>query len=155
MRCSRFARGIPLRLVVLSGLLALPGMLVAQGPYKAVTAEDVVKLEFAYYYTPDKAYREVDFEWTFTETGFVLKAGKGSIPADLRNRLLPPDTDAEEIRGHWKIDDREGTRLVLTNIKAGDQPGNQDVALPIYRTAPTIVRIGLPQYVFRVKNPLR
>lgn len=57
---------------------------------------------------------------------------------------------ADEIRGLWKLEGGEGQRLVLTEIKAGDKIGKDNVSLRIYKTAPTVVRIGEPQFVFGV-----
>jgi hypothetical protein len=109
--------------------------------YGPVTEGDVVNLR-----RPDS-----DFEWTFTKTEFVLKKSKGAIPADLTDKLLPGGTTADEIRGKWQLIRQDGQRLVLTEIKAGDKPGNKEVSLKIYRTAPYIIRIGEPeQYVFSV-----
>jgi hypothetical protein len=74
------------------------------------------------------------------------------IPADLRQRLFPADKaptadDAAEIRGRWTLDSKKGT-LILTEVAADKLAGRKSVKLPIYRTAPTVVRIGEVQYVF-------
>lgn len=122
----------------------------AQGQYSPVSEANVVDLTLNHYFTPDKKSHTPDFEWTFTKTEFVLKKGKGAIPTDLVEKLLPKGATADEIRGQWKVVDKEGQRLVLTEIKAGDKAGNQNVSLSIYKTAPTVVRIGEPQYVFGI-----
>jgi hypothetical protein len=122
----------------------------AQGKYAEVTDADVVALKLNHYFGADKKGRDRDFEWTFTKTEFVVKKGKGAIPADLMERLLPAGAAADEIRGKWKLEGKDGKKLVLTEIKAGDTAGKKDVSLVIYRTAPTVVRIGNPQYVFGV-----
>lgn len=123
----------------------------AQGTFSPLTDANIVSLNFNHYFTPDRKAHDADFEWTFTKTEFVLKHGKGAIPADLLERLMPAGTTADEIRGQWKLGDaKEGQRLVLTEIKAGEKAGNKGVSLIIYKTAPTVVRIGQPQYVFGI-----
>ncbi|MEY2613501.1 MAG: hypothetical protein RL069_2313 [Planctomycetota bacterium] len=122
----------------------------AQGQYSPVSEANIVDLTLNHYFTPDKKSHTPDFEWTFTKREFVLKKGKGAIPADLVEKLLPKGATADEIRGQWKLADKEGQRLVLTEIKAGDKGRNKEVSLSIYKTAPGVVRIGEPQYVFGI-----
>lgn len=125
------------------------GAVAAQGPYPPVTGADLPRLRLNHYFDSDKRYRERDFEWTFDKTGFVVRAGSGGIPADLLAKLLPPKATATEVRGKWELVERDGARwLLLTDIRAGATAGNANVTLPIYRTAPTVVRVGSPQYVF-------
>jgi hypothetical protein len=133
-----------------SFLLLGLGHMDAQGRYSPVTEADVVKLQFNHYFTPDNKGHDPDFEWTFTEKEFVLKKGKGAIPKDLLEKLLPKDVTADEIRGKWKLEAENG-KLVFSDIKAAEKEGNKDVKFRIYRTAPTVIRIGEPQYVFGVK----
>ena len=119
-----------------------------QGKYAPVTADDVPTLQLNHYFTgAKKGGRTADFEWTFTKDGFTIKKGKAAIPADLLAKLLPEKATADEITGKWKVD---AGRLVLTDIRAGETKGKESVELPIYRTAPTVVRVGEPQYVFGV-----
>jgi hypothetical protein len=119
--------------------------LAAQGEYSPITADEVVKMKFIHYY-PDKKFREADFEWSFTKTEFVVKKGKGPIPADLLGQLLPDGKAADEVRGKWAFDPKRG--LVLTEIKAGDVAGKKEVTVVLFKTAPTIIRTGGTQYVF-------
>lgn len=133
-----------------AGLSGHCASVAAQGQYSAVTTDDVVALKFNHYFRPNNKALEPDFEWTFTPTEFVMKRAAGPIPDDLQKRLLPAGRSADEIRGRWKLVDRDGQQLVLTEIKAGEQPGNKVVILVIYKTAPTVVRIGEPQYVFGI-----
>ena len=137
--------------MVTSGLLfAAPGIARAQ-PYSPVSAENVVDLKLNHYFTPDKKSHAADFVWTFTKSEFVLKKGTRAIPADLIDKLLGMGATAEEIRGKWQVlADKDGQRLVLTEISAGAKIGRKDVSLSIYKTAPTVVRIGEPQYVFGI-----
>jgi hypothetical protein len=114
-----------------------------------VTATEVVTLKLDHYFTPDRQAHEPDFEWTFTETDFVLKRAQGSILADLLEHLLPPDITADEIRGKWKLA-KDGQQLLLTGLKAGAKGGKEAVPLLIYKTASAVVRIGEPQYVFSI-----
>jgi hypothetical protein len=129
--------------------------LAAQVRQAPVTETDVVAATLLHYFTRDRAHHPADFEWTFTETDFVLKKEVGTIPADLLGRLLPAGTTADEIRGKWKLareKDQPGQRLVLSEIKVGDRALKKEVRLAIYRTAPTVIRIGEPQYVFALNQ---
>jgi len=126
----------------------------AQGRYEPVTEDDVQLIKLNHYFSADKKHHDPDFEWTFTKGEFRIRKGMGEIPVDLRKLLLPEGVLAAEIRGKWKID-AEKSQLVLTGIKHGKQDGRKEVRLPIYRTAPTVIRIGDPQHVFSVEpaNP--
>ena len=143
-------RFIALMLVGCSLLFVARESVRAQGEYSPVSEANVVVLTLNHYFTPDKKSHVPDFEWSFTKTEFVLKKGMGAIPTDLLEKLLPKGATADKIRGKWKLADKDGQQLVLTEIKAGDKPGNQAVSLVIYKTAPTVVRIGEPQYVFGI-----
>ena len=102
----------------------------AQVQQAPVTEEDVAALSLNHYFTPDRKYHSVDFEWTFTPTEFVLAKGAGAIPADLMTRLLPPGMTADEIRGTWKLAQAKGEtgpRLVLSGIKAGGREIKKDL----------------------------
>ncbi|MFO0811816.1 MAG: hypothetical protein U0796_01260 [Gemmatales bacterium] len=144
-------RGID-RIYFLTGclLVVIPGISYGQGSYTPVTAEQVAKLKLNHYFTADKKYQRPEFTWTFTATEFVIKKGEGAIPSDLLNKLLTEGVTAEEIRGSWKLTGKENQELVLTEIKAGKQVGKKEVRLHLYKTAPTVVRIGEPQYVFAI-----
>ncbi|MFO0843853.1 MAG: hypothetical protein U0797_15895 [Gemmataceae bacterium] len=134
-------------------LLVRGGVADAQGRYADVTDADVVALKLNHYHRAKGPGREADFEFSFNKKKeFVIRKGKGPIPADLISKLLPAGTKAEEIRGKWKLEGKSGQRLVLSDIKAGNTDGKKDVSLPIYRTAPTVVRVGEPQYVFAVSR---
>jgi hypothetical protein len=130
--------------------LAVSLGIATQGQFPPVTEANVIALKLSHYFTPDRKHHQPDFEWTFTKTEFVIKKGKGQIPADLVQKLLPAGASADEIRGKWQLQGQEGQRLVLTDIKAGVQAGKKDVSLSIYKTGGTVVRIGEPQYVFSV-----
>jgi hypothetical protein len=131
-------------------LLCTAGSALAQGPYTPVSEEEMTKLKLNHYFTPDKKGLQPDFEWTFTKGEFLIKKGKAAIPADLRKKLLAGD--AEEIRGEWKLEEKDGRKLVLSDIKVGNKTQMKEVRLPIYKTAPTVVRIGEPQYVFAIER---
>jgi hypothetical protein len=128
------------------------GQILAQGSFNGVSDDEVRNMKMFVYYTADKQAHDPDFEWTFTKTDFTLKAGKGDIPVDLQEQLLPKGSPAKEIRGKWQLEDRDGKQLVLSEIQAGDdkEPQKKTVALPIYKTAPTVVRVGKLQYVFGI-----
>lgn len=141
-----------IRMLCFLGVLILLGQRYAdaQGTYHPVNSEDVVAMKFNHYFKIDQTHHEADFEWSFCRDEFVIKNGRQAIPADLCERLLPNATRSDEIRGTWRVKDG---RLFLTDIKYGDKVGNKIVELVIYRTAPTVIRIGEPQYVFAVVMP--
>jgi hypothetical protein len=136
-----------LRSSLLLVLLSAPAF--AQGNFR-VTEADIPRLKLIHYFTADKAAHDADFEWTFTDTGFTVKKGKGAIPAHLLDTLLPDGTAADEVTGSWKLADGQ---LVLSDIKAGKVDGRKDVKLGVFKTAPTVVRINCPhQAVFAVEK---
>lgn len=128
-------------------LLIVSTLCAAQGNYAPVTNDDVVTMKLNHYFTKAKKHHERDFEWTFADTGFVIKPATGAIPEDLVEKLLPEGTEPKEITGKWSIDSKTG-EIVFTDIQAGDFAGREDVRCPLYRTAPTVIRLGDPQYVF-------
>src|SRR5262245_22990602 len=149
-RCWAFRFLIPG--VLIAGLLTATADGLRAQPYPAVTDDDVPALKFNHYFTPDNKYHQPDFEWSFTKTEFVIKKGKGAIPDDLLKKLLPDGATADEIRGKWKLEGKDGPKLVLSEIKAGDKPGREVVRLVIFRSAPTGVCVGWPQYGFVVER---
>lgn len=133
--------------VSLAATLFLIGWAAAQGRF-SVTESDLPEMKLNHYFTPDKKSHARDFEWTFTKTGFTIKKGTGPIPRHLLDQLLPPGSDADEVTGGWTL---KGGKLELTGVKAGGKDGRKGVSLPIFKTAPTVVRICDPeQYVFGV-----
>jgi len=125
----------------------------AQGDYSPVDEEDVLAMRLNHYFTPEKQGREADFEWRFFKDGFVIRSAKGSIPTDLRDKLITKGATAEEIQGKWQVTAKEGRQLVLSEIRVGKKPADKSgkkVSFNIYRTAPTVVRVGQPQYVFGI-----
>ncbi|MEI8383178.1 MAG: hypothetical protein WCJ09_23875 [Planctomycetota bacterium] len=143
-------RFIVLAVVISSLQLVAVNHVRAQGQYSPVSEANVVDLTLNHYFTPDEKSHAPDFEWTFTKTDFVVKKGKGAIPSDIIEKLLSKGATADEIRGKWKLADKGGQQLVLTEIKAGDKAGGKEVKIRIYKTAPSVVRIGEPQYVFGI-----
>lgn len=117
----------------------------AQGNYREVTENDVVAMKLNHYFTADRKAHDPDFVWTFTPGEFVLKDGTGTIPAYLHDTILPRGRAAREIKGSWKLKDG---RLVLTGMKADGRNVVDDASFPIYRTAPTVIRVGDVQHVF-------
>ena len=135
-----------------------PQLAIAQGEYREVTPEDVLAMKLFHYFTPDESVHEPDFKWCFKKKTFVLTADTGGLPADLQERLLPEGATAREIRGRWRLDDKNGRRLILTDITAKENEdeetefaGRKRVRLPIYRTAPSVIRVGHLQYVFSIE----
>ncbi|AMV25785.1 hypothetical protein VT84_15415 [Gemmata sp. SH-PL17] len=116
----------------------------------AVAAADIPGMKLNHYFTPDKKNHEPDFTWTFTKSEFVIKKGAGPIPKHLIEKLLPEGVTGDEITGSWKLKDG---KLELTDIKVGDKAGKKDVSLPVFKTAPTVVRVCDPdQFVFGVSR---
>ena len=115
-----------------------------------VAEADLPKLKLRHYFTNAKGSHEPDFEWTFTKTSFTIKKGTGPIPLHLTKMLLPEGVMADEITGNWTL--KEG-KLNLAKIQAGDKAGKKEVSLPIFKTAPIVVRICDPeQVVFEVRK---
>ena len=123
-------------------LLVFTGRAVAQE--FTVAEADLPKLKLNHYFPNAKEFHDPDFEWTFTKTSFTIKKGTGPIPPYLIKMLLPEGGTADEITGTWTL--KEG-KLNLIKIQAGDKAGKKDVSLPIFKTAPTVVRICNPQQV--------
>jgi len=82
----------------------------------------------------------------------VVRAGDCGIPVDLMKRLLPAGAKAVEIRGKWKLASGQivFTDVLASDVSGGEVLGNKEAIYHICRTAPTVVRIGEPQYVFGV-----
>lgn len=121
------------------------------GYYPTVTARIVERLQLERYDTANKKGQQADFEWQFLKDEFVVKKGKGAIPADLISKLLSNMTTADEIRGKWAIGNG-GQNLILTEIKTGETAGNKKVTLTIEQTGIGVIRIGDPEYVFGLKS---
>jgi hypothetical protein len=121
----------------------------AQGDF-SVERIDLPAMKLNHYFPlPDKKFHEADFEWTFKKGTFSVKKGKGAIPIDLVEKLLPEGETADEIEGQWVL--KKGN-LVLTEIKAGKKKGREEVTVSVFKTAPTVIRIGYSdaQYVFGI-----
>lgn len=103
-----------------------------------------------HYFTAEKKGREADFEWRFFKDGFVIKSAKGTIPADLQEKLVRKGARVDEISGKWRIEKDSG-QLTLLEIQEGKKPLNTKASFRIYRTAPTVIRVGSPQYVFGIE----
>lgn len=129
-------------MLLAAAMMAAP--VLARGQYHEVTPEDVISMRLNHYSTPDKKGRLADFEWLFFKADFVIKRGEGPIPKDLSTRLAPGIEVVDEIKGKWRLKDG---KLELTDVKVGKAAG-KSLSLPIYRTAPTVIRVGDPQYVF-------
>lgn len=131
-------------------LVASHSPLRAQGDYAPVEDEDVLAMRLNRYFTAEKKGREADFEWRFFKDGFVIKSGRNPIPADLQEKLVKKGATVDDISGKWRIEKEGSRRLVLTDIVVGKKPLKTKASFRIYRTAPTVVRVGEPQYVFGI-----
>lgn len=145
---------IHLLLTLAIGVSTFTASAAAQGNYSAVTAENVVALKLNHYFTPDKKGHAADFEWTFTADEFAIKKADGPIPADLREWMVGKGAKVDEIRGKWRLEAKDGVHIVFFEIKADGKPipktAMNGIRRSIYKTAPTVVRIGQPQYVFGI-----
>lgn len=130
--------------------ISIPTVAIAQGRYTPVTDENILALKLNHYFTPDQKSHDADFQWSFTKDEFILKKGKGPIPKDLLQKLIDPEESPDEITGKWKLDEKNN-KLILTEIKFGKKAGKKECTLTIYKTAPSVIRIGEPQYVFAIK----
>lgn len=140
-------------LIVIGFLFTVDAKAAEPGRYKPITKEEIPRLELAYYYTPDKDYRKPDFAWKFREGKFALAAEESQVPEELMQRLLGKNVTPGKVRGRWELIDDNGMKLVLFSIVADGHKIKRKVILPIYRTAPTVIRIGNPQLVFTVRPP--
>jgi hypothetical protein len=141
--------------VVVLGFLGIAGSVGArsswaQGDYPPVTAADIPKLKLIHYFDTGNKYHPVDFEWTFTNSRFVIRKGKGPIAADLLAKLLPAGASAERIEGKWTLRNVNGMGLmiVFNEIQGDGKAGRAEAGYTIYRTAPSVIRFDTPQYVF-------
>jgi hypothetical protein len=138
---------VRLCLIVVCAAIALPTLAWSQGDFK-VAESDIPAMKFNHYYGPDKKHREPDFEWSFANETFVLKKRKSAIPDDLQAVFLEKAATADEITGKWSFKDG---KITFSDIKAGKQEAKKEASIGVYKTAPTVVRIGdVPQYVFAV-----
>ncbi|MBX7104703.1 MAG: hypothetical protein K1X57_11520 [Gemmataceae bacterium] len=142
---------LALTLCVMS-VIACPasGQIRDGGKDPTVTADQVVRLRLDHYDAGDRKSHAADFEWTFSKEEFVIKKGKGAIPADLLKKLLHTEA-ADEIRGKWALD-KGGQTLVFTQIKAGQTAGKKEVRMAIVHTGVGVFRLGDPEYVFGLKD---
>jgi hypothetical protein len=138
-----------MRLLVSACLLSVAGAAHGQGNFMVVEA-DLPRLKLNHYFTPDKRTHNADFNWTFTKTEFSIKKGTEAIPKHLGDTVLPAGTTAKEITGKWELKDG---KLKLTEIMADGKATEMDASLPIFKTAPTVVRICDPnQVVFGIEK---
>lgn len=143
-RRSLLAAGFAVALSVATAMGAMPV------GYSAVTEADLPQMSLNHYFTPAGRPGDQQFAWTFAADGtFEAKAGEGSIPLELRQRLTGSEAEAKQIAGKWKL--AEG-QIHFSDVKAdGKAVAPETPAVyRIYRTAPTVVRIGEPQYVFGI-----
>lgn len=137
-------------LILAMGLISAPVQARAQGHYEPVVAGDLVGAKFNHYYDANmKAVIPPDFSWNFTATNLTIRAGKGAIPADLLMQLAGGMKDVKLIEAGWKLTAGE---LVVSGIRLDGKPTRTMAKLSVFRTAPTVIRIGVHQYVF---TPLR
>ena len=140
---------LPATLIALLSLVASTAWAV-QGQYSPVTEADLPKLSLNHYFTPEGKAAEQKFVWTFAADGtFEAKEGDGGLPLDLRKRLTGSEAAAKKLTGEWKL---EAGQIVFSEVEADGKPVTPatSASYRIYRTAPTVIRIGEPQYVFGV-----
>jgi hypothetical protein len=123
------------------------------GRYAPLVNADIPALALNHYFTREGKARFDVFSWTFTETRFVIKPGRGPVADELVERLLPAGAAATVIEGRWALQDspRGGQSLVLTGITGDGRPGRERAEYAIYRTGGSVIRLGEPQYVFECR----
>ncbi|HVJ80980.1 MAG TPA: TlpA disulfide reductase family protein [Planctomycetia bacterium] len=137
--------------------IALVGAVVAGPPklgtgYSPVVATDLERCVLNHYFTPERSYSLADFEWKFSAAGFVIASGAAPVPKHLVDLLVGEGKAASKIEGKWKLTGRGG--LVLFDLAVdGAKKELPEKTLAVYRTAPTVVRIGDPQHVFACMAP--
>jgi hypothetical protein len=77
-----------------------------------------------------------DTEWSFTEKGFVLQAGKMPISSGRLEALLGPGKSASRIEWKWRLEDAKGAPIakyvglmVLTEIRGDGKDGRKEARL--------------------------
>jgi hypothetical protein len=70
---------------------------------------------------------------------------RGSIPAEVQEKLLGSIKASNSIKGKWSL---ENDKIRLTGISADEKAIHGETELHIYRTGPIRVDIGSSQYVF-------
>ncbi len=107
------------------------------GSYPPVTAENLLKSKFSH----RTGQQKFDFDWTFHENGFAIDGV--SIPPDLLELMLGPNSQLQKITGSWEIRDQTIHFVV-------EQPDGQsrECSMPIFSSG--VIRIQSPQaqYVF-------
>lgn len=154
-------RWLSVGLAALLAFSAWQGGALAAGPapgfdYAAVTETDVPRMKFAHFFDEQKQFHDAAFAWTFDADGtFRIAAGKKAIAGELCRRLLGEAVEVQEITGRWRlVPGNNGGVLIrfLEVVADGKERQTEDATYRIYRTAPTVVRIGEPQYVFSLQK---
>ncbi len=136
-----------LRSIVSDGLSIFP----RPRQYAQARDADLTSAKLIHYSTPTKLYNQADFEWSFTNTNFVIRCHLSPIPGAIVDRCLPKICAASRITGKWTIKDGKGQWLVLTGIRVEKYDVPVEVKFPIFKIAPRIIRIGKSdQYVFLI-----
>ena len=137
--------------------IALLGAVVAGPPtpgtgYSPVVAADLERCVLNHYFTPTRNGVAADFEWKFSADGFTMAKGVVPVPKHLVDLIVGEGKSAAKIEGKWKLG--ASRELVLFDFSVdGSKQDLPEKTLPIYRTAPTVVRIGEPQHVFACMAP--
>jgi hypothetical protein len=119
-----------------------------------VVNADIPALTLNHYFTREGKARFDVFSWTFTETRFTVRPGKGSVADELVERLLPAGAAAEVIEGRWALEDSPGGGQSL-GLTGDGRPGRERAEYAIYRTGGTVIRLGEPHYVFECRTGSR
>jgi hypothetical protein len=150
MSCSRRLFALPF--LSIAALLLAVGSVEGDGPigYSQVTQADLPLLSLNHYFDANGKSPGTKFVWTFAADGtFDVQPGEAGIPLDLRQRLAGDVAEAKQISGKWKL---EGRMIRFSEVKIDGKPATpeEQASYSIYRTAPTVIRIGEPQYVFEL-----
>ena len=86
------------------------------------------------------------FTWFFSAEAFTIAKDGEPIPPDVLATVLGADARAEVIEGKWEL---AGRILTLSEIKADNKGGFEDVQLRPFRTPVLRISFGEKQYVLQ------
>jgi hypothetical protein len=84
-------------------------------------------------------------EWVFHDSTFFVDSGKAPLPKDIAEALLGSGKTSTRVEGKWRLDEAK-SELVLTELRAGDQPGRETCVLPIRPAGAVRANLGERQY---------
>lgn len=142
----RLFSALPLRIILLTIVLAAAAPACGQGIFPPVTESQLRAAKLIHYYTEqDKMVQPPDFTWQFEKDHLKIAAGSGPIPRDLTDQLAPGANQPTTIEARWKI---AWPLLLIELTRIDGKPVTGHAQLPMMCTAASLVRIGKRQYCF-------